>query len=223
VHYPLKGENGEVAAVGVIIEDVTERKHAEQRQEILINELNHRVKNTLSVIQSIAMQTLKNANKRDDAYEAFQARLMGLAAAHDILTRRGWEPADIREIVTRAVAPYRGGPDDRFRIKGPSLPVGGKATIAFALALNELCTNSAKYGALSIPTGRVEVEWTANGELHLVWKELGGPPVRPPTHQGFGSFLITRVLANEIDGKVEMDYRPSGLVCTVETSLQAIP
>ncbi len=205
------------------IEEITERKRADEHREILVGELNHRVKNTLAVVQSIASQTLGNASSIEDARAAFGSRLMNLAKAHDVLTRENWAGADLADIVIDTVKPHAGG-ESRFQIDGPHVRLGPNAALAVAMALHELCTNAAKYGALSTEEGRVDIVWRLDGDgtdrrLSLRWSESEGPPVTSPTRKGFGSRLIQQVLATELGGKVRVAYDPSGVVCTIDAPM----
>ncbi|WP_334164630.1 PAS domain-containing sensor histidine kinase [Phenylobacterium sp.] len=197
--------------------DITQRKRDEARQRLLINELNHRVKNTLATIQSIATQTLRSAASLERARQDFEDRLMALSRTHDILTRHTWEGATVGEIVAAAAEPYGPGLWDA---RGPDLHLPPQTALSIAMALHELGTNAVKYGALSVPEGRVEVRWTArDGGLVLTWRERGGPPVAPPTRQGFGSRLIQRGLARELGGEVRLAFEPAGVTCEIVASL----
>lgn len=201
--------------------DITDRKLAEQHQQLLINELNHRVKNTLAVVQGIAWQSFRPIGLAREAVEAFEGRLKALSAAHDVLTRQSWEAAPIASIVTGAVAPHHAG-DGRFTSHGPAADLAPKAAVALGLAMHELATNAVKYGALSVSTGRVEVSWTVDaGIVRLTWCETGGPPVTMPAKRGFGTRLLEQGLADELRGAVRLDFRPEGLVCVVEAVLDA--
>jgi PAS domain S-box-containing protein len=209
-----------------IAEDITERKTAEVEQQryqsqlrLLVNELNHRVKNTLATVQSMAAQTMRRAYDREEAYEAFEARLMGLSAAHDVLTRERWHGAILREVAERSLRPFCGEGLPRIHLEGPEvwLPPGGSLTMA--LVFHELATNAVKYGALSGEAGEVSITWThnpADGALRLKWTEQGGPPVRKPSRKGFGSRLIERGLRGELRGKATVTYAPDGLECVME-------
>jgi PAS domain S-box-containing protein len=199
--------------------DITARKRDELHQRLLINELNHRVKNTLAIVQGIAQQSFKGASVAPQAREAFEGRLGALSAAHDVLTRQNWEAASIRQIIDDAVAPYR----DRhraFTIDGPDLQLAPKTAVSLGLATHELATNAVKYGALSVPDGRVEVRWRVeDGRLRLLWRESGGPPVVAPERRGFGSRMIERGLAAELGGNVKIQFEPEGVVCSVDAPL----
>ncbi|HEY8616789.1 PAS domain-containing sensor histidine kinase [Phenylobacterium sp.] len=193
--------------------DITDRKRDETRHRLLLNELNHRVKNTLATIQSIAAQTLRNAASLAQAQADFENRLLALSRTHDILTRRTWEGATAAEIAEGAIQPY--GPE-RFRCEGPTVDLPPQTALSIAMALHELGTNAAKYGALSAPGGRVEIGWTAEtAGLRLTWRERGGPPVAPPTRRGFGSRLLERGLARELGGGVRLTFDPQGVVCEI--------
>lgn len=218
---PLERDRGELILVA--IEDITDRKRNEQHREILIGELNHRVKNTLAVIQSIATQTLSHASTMEEAKQAFSSRLINLSKAHDVLTHESWDGADLINIVTDTVSPHAGG-DNRFSIEGPPVRMGPSASLAISMALHELCTNAAKYGALSSDAGRVAIFWQLIGDgsdrrLNFTWTESGGPPVSIPTRKGFGSRLIERALAQELSGTVGVSYEPSGAICTINAPM----
>ena len=199
--------------------DVTERKVAEQHQRLLINELNHRVKNTLAIVQAVAFQSFRGAAASAAAREAFEGRLSALAAAHDVLTRQNWETATISEIISGATAPHHAG-DGRVTMSGPVVELEPKSAVALGLAMHELATNAVKHGALSSLQGQVAVRWSADGGLlRLTWTETGGPAVVPPPHRGFGARMLEQGLAEELRGAVRLDFRPEGLVCTVEAAL----
>jgi len=201
--------------------DVTQRKRDEVRQRLLINELNHRVKNTLASIQSIAGQTLRNATSLEQARTDFENRLLALSRTHDLLTRQTWEGAPLADVVAAAAEPYG---DGHVRWDGPDLDVPPQMALSISMALHELATNAVKYGALSVPEGRVGVAWTAaRGQLLMIWRESGGPPVKPPARRGFGTRLIETGLARELNGQVAIEFAASGVVCTIEAPLPALP
>jgi two-component sensor histidine kinase len=204
-------------AVGVSV-DITERKQWERRQDLLVNELNHRVKNTLAIIQSIAHQSFRPGVDPAAARTDFESRLAALSAAHDLLTKANWEGASLRRVVADALA--AAAQPARISTSGPDLALAPKTAVSLAMALHELSTNALKYGALSNDGGFVTVGWsTDGGRLRLEWRETGGPPVTRPTRRGFGSRMIERGLAAELAGTVTIDYAPSGLVCTVDAPL----
>ena len=227
----MRAPDGAVLGVAAVIRDITERKRTERelhetrdRQRLLINELNHRVKNSLAIVQAIAQQSFKGAHSSPEARAAFEGRLSALSSAHDLLTRESWETASMGQVIADAVAPYRGHPE-RFEIEGPDLRLPPKTAVSLALALHELATNAVKYGGLSNNDGCVEIKWAveeAGGaeRLRLVWREKGGPPVTPPEKRGFGSRLIERSLAAEFGGTVTIDFNPEGVVCTVLAPLR---
>jgi PAS domain S-box-containing protein len=195
--------------------DITERKRHEEHQRLLIDELNHRVKNTLAIVQGIAQQTFKGVDPQ--ARAAFEGRLAALAAAHNILTRENWEAASIRQIVDDTLAPHGSRGRGWLRVEGPDLRLPPKTAVSLALAFHELATNAVKYGALSTPDGQVNLGWrNGDGRLHLTWREEGGPPVSPPASRGFGTRMIERGLSAELGGTVSVDFRPDGLVCTID-------
>lgn len=205
-----------------VMRDVTARKRADELQRLMINELNHRVKNTLATVQSVAGQTLRNAESMDEARDNLTRRLLALARGHDILTRESWDGAEMINIVDAVVAAH--GDAERFVLDGPSVRLPPKATLALSMALHELMTNAAKYGALSNAVGRVALTWRktaseAGERLCLTWEETDGPVVSTPSRQGFGSRLITGGLARELGGSVTLDYPPGGVVCQIDAEL----
>ncbi|HEY0011731.1 MAG TPA: PAS domain-containing protein [Allosphingosinicella sp.] len=215
----IRNESGfAVRMIGAML-DLSDWKDAEKHQRLLINELNHRVKNTLAIVQGIAQQSFKGDNASPAARRAFEGRLAALSAAHNVLTDRSWAPVSILQIVEDAVAPYRGHAGG-FEIEGPPVPIPPKAAVSLALTVHELTTNAVKYGALSAPAGRVSVQWSvANGRLSFTWRETGGPPVRAPEKRGFGSRMIESGLAAELDGTATIRFREEGVVCTVDAPL----
>lgn len=209
--------------VGAVV-NVTDRKRAELHLRLLVNELNHRVKNSLATIQAIAAQSFNSQRSLDQAQEAFSSRIVALAEAHDLLTRENWEGAELHDITTRLAA-LHGGPS-RFELSGPSIRLSPKTALSLSMALHELATNAMKYGALSTPGGRIRVAWdfapdSAAARLDLTWTESGGPPVKPPTDRGFGSRLIERGLAAELSGSAAIDFNPEGVVCRIRALLEA--
>jgi PAS domain S-box-containing protein len=221
--------DGEPDYFVAIVEDIALRKQAEGEQQryqsqlrLLINELNHRVKNTLATVQSMAAQTMRGEPDPLVAYEKFEARLMGLSQVHEVLTREIWHGADLQEVAERALSPFGSQASGQVSVHGPAVWLQPGAALNMALVFHELATNAVKYGALSVDTGRVDLAWTlsATGDrVRLTWVETGGPPVAPPTRKGFGSRLIERGLRGELRGSVSMDYLPSGLCCTMEAEL----
>jgi PAS domain S-box-containing protein len=217
----IRDTDGTILRSRGVVMDVTERRRAEEHQRLLINELNHRVKNSLAIVQGLAQQSFKADPASKSARQAFDGRLAALAAAHDLLTQQSWQSADLRSIVEGVVAPYAGG-SNRFAVEGPELALPPKVAVSLALGLHELCTNAAKYGALSVPNGEVRVIWAAEaGRLRLEWREAGGPPVAAPATRGFGTRMIERGLSAELRGKVEIRFEAEGVVCTVDAELPA--
>ena len=204
-------------AVGISF-DITQRKEWERRQRLLVNELNHRVKNTLAIIQSIAHQSFRAGVDPLVARAGFESRLAALSAAHNLLTEQNWEAASLSQIVADALSAV--AQPQRITIEGPDLALAPKTAVSLAMALHELGTNAVKYGALSNDSGTVAIRWsTGDGRLRLEWREAGGPPVMPPARRGFGSRMIERGLAAELSGSVTIDFAQSGLVCTVDAPL----
>jgi two-component sensor histidine kinase len=204
----------------------TQLARSQADRELLINELNHRVKNTLATVQGLVASTLRSAVSVADAKKVVQERIIALGRAHDVLTEEHWESADLRELVLNIVQPYRSEHANRIEISGPDLRVNPRAAVALGMVLNELMTNAAKYGALSQPEGRVRVEWSTAKEhgppkLRMVWMETGGPLVHSPTRRGFGSTLIEHSIS-ELSGTCERNFDPTGLICTMMLPLERL-
>jgi PAS domain S-box-containing protein len=195
--------------------DVTDARLAEERQQLLINELNHRVKNTLATIQSLARQTLRSGVDPFDARERLTDRLLALSAAHNVLTRENWEGADLGDIAREAVRPYDDPVAAHIAVEGPPARLAPNVALALSMALHELATNAAKYGALSATGGRVSLDWRLNAigdRIDLTWREIGGPPVVAPEQTGFGSRLLAS-LSGELGAPADIVYDPAGLIC----------
>ncbi|WP_232627826.1 HWE histidine kinase domain-containing protein [Methylobacterium sp. Leaf118] len=207
--------------------DVTDRKRADEQRTLLAAEMKHRVKNSIATVQSIAHQTLRNAASIQDAQKTLDARLNSLASAHDILTSESDVGATLAEAVESALQPFRVTPRGRIRVGGPEVRLTPRLTLAVVMALHELATNAAKYGGLSNDSGRVILNWEVEGRrageapglLRMRWEEFDGPPVEKPARIGFGTRMIERVLSAELGGSAAIEYRPRGLVFTVEAPL----
>jgi len=219
-------ENGAPQRMAGVSLDVTDRKQAEERQRLLVDELNHRVKNTLATVQSIAVQTRRSTETSASFEVAFLARLNALARVHDLLSRISWEGASLAEVARQTLAPYLGPSDplSRVTLDGPDVRLGPNAAVTLTMAFHELATNAAKYGALSAAAGKVAVCWSADSVrapsfLDIEWRERGGPPVTAPTRRGFGSRFIERGLAREFDGEVDLDFAPEGVSCRMRMPL----
>jgi two-component system, chemotaxis family, CheB/CheR fusion protein len=202
------------------VRDVAEERARTEAARADVDEIRHRLKNTLAVVQAIANATLAHDVPIEDARAAFNSRLEALAHAHDILFQSNWARVNLRSIIDGILAPYAQRGRNRIRAKGPEVTLGVKPALAFGLALHELGTNAAKYGALSNDEGYIEIAWTLaphpqDHEFRLRWRERKGPPVLPPKRTGFGSRLIQRNLAAEFDGKVELTYHADGVECTI--------
>ncbi len=216
---PIKDALGRIVGASKIARDITERKRSEEQRTLLINELNHRVKNTLATVQSLAMQTLRASDDREGSLALFNSRIAALANAHDILTREHWAGADLWQVISQAMSPFRQG--DRIAAKGPALRVTPRQALALSMALHELATNAVKYGALSNNTGRIAIDWRVeDGVLTLDWRESGGPPVTPPRRKGFGTRLIERGLSNDLGGEARILYHGTGLEARVSAPLE---
>lgn len=220
----LFSPTGEPARLLGATVNITDRKRAETHLRLLVNELNHRVKNSLATIQAIAAQSFNASRSLPEAQEAFASRIVALAEAHDLLTRENWEGADLHEVAAR-LAMLHGG-EARFDLSGPSIRLSPRTALSLSMALHELATNAVKYGALSVLEGRIAIAWSfapgsGDQRLDLVWTERGGPTVKPPSSRGFGSRLIERGLAAELSGEASIQFEPSGVVCRIRALLEA--
>ncbi len=220
---PVRDENEKVVQYFASFVDLTRHRDAEEQLKALINELNHRVKNTLATVQAIVRQVLRAETDPSIVREAIESRLFALSRSHDLLTRENWRGAGLRDVLETALAPFgvTASQVSRLAVDGENIRFPPRTALALGIAFNELATNAVKYGAFSTAAGSVAVEWsveaTQGGERVLLrWRERDGPPVAPPTRRGFGSQMIERGLAQELNGTVHLDYRPDGLVCTME-------
>jgi two-component system CheB/CheR fusion protein len=217
---PVTSAGGKLIAVAAIERDITERKRAEEQQGMLLRELNHRVKNTLATVLSIAFRTRQTSNSLDSFGKSFEDRIRALAGAHDLLAQNVWSGVELRQLVLMSFAPYR-GEKDAVLINGDDLFISAQAALVLGMVFHELATNAAKYGALSTPSGSVEVNWKVQNSrgsplMRLDWSESGGPKVRAPAHQGFGLKFIERSLDYELRGSVALSFRPEGLRCRLQ-------
>jgi two-component sensor histidine kinase len=209
VYQPILGADGQVSGIFVEGSDVTARVRAAEYQQLLLNELNHRVKNTLATVQSIVSQTLRNAPTPPEARALIEQRVIALSRAHDVLTQEKWEGADLHAIVDQTLAPFRDPEHERFHVRGPGVRLTPRMALDLAMALHELN-----------PTGEIDLTWLVDRDgtpphLKLCWKERGGPPVEPPRRRGFGTRLIERSLAQDLGGTARIEFIPTGVVCTI--------
>lgn len=202
--------------------DITHRKRAEERQRALVSELNHRVKNTLASVQSIALQTSMTASDPMDFVSAFDGRIRALVEAHDLLTSNSWLTASLQDVVERTLAPHvaANAAERRVRYSGPRVHIHPESAVTLHMGLHELATNAGKYGALSAAGGVVDVTWVVDTSVQpavveIIWRETGGPAVGPPTRRGFGTNFLERGLARELGGSVRLDFEEEGVVCTM--------
>ncbi|OAF02381.1 hypothetical protein AYJ54_26960 [Bradyrhizobium centrolobii] len=220
---PIVDPTGQFQGAVCAAIDISERKRQERHRELLVNELNHRVKNTLTTVQSFALQTLRNAPSLGEGRKAFDARLIALSKAHDVLVRENWESAELREVVVEALGAYAEGADGRIAIGGPDLRIRPTAALAISMALHELATNAVKYGAFSSGSGKIQVGWDVDDYFELRWIERGGPAVVAPSRRGFGTRLIQQGLPHEFGGAhVDLRFEREGVVCVIRAPLREI-
>ena len=201
--------------------DAKEREAADKLQKLILDELHHRIKNTLATVSAIASQSLRTATNMEHAQQAIEGRLLALGRAHDLLMQVSWANASLVNTVRGATEPYDGQGAGRFSIVGPDIAITSGAVIALAMTFNELCTNTTKFGALSVPTGRIEITWAVDHEtqrLRLTWTEKGGPEVQTPTRRSFGTRMMES-LGQQLNGQVHLAYEPTGLVFTMDVPL----
>ncbi|NJC05163.1 PAS domain S-box-containing protein [Sphingomonas kaistensis] len=218
---PILDDDGKAGIAIVALQDITGRKKAEAHQQLLINELSHRAKNLLAIIQSIAQQTFRGDDPAAAQLTRFEGRLGALSAAHGILTQEKWEAVPLRRLICDTFTAVFSD-DERLTLDGPDLMLSPKASVSLAMAIHELATNATKYGSLSQDGGEVAIRWEDDGDrLKLSWKESGGPPVAQPTKRGFGTRMIERGLAAELGGSVRIHYEPDGVRCDVDAPMPA--
>jgi len=215
---PLRDAAGNLVGAINMLVDISERKRAENAQKVLIDELNHRVKNTLATVQSLAGQTARHAADLEDFLPTFTGRLLALARAHDLLTERNWQGASFEKLVHDIVAPVSGA---RALTEGPHVDLDARTALSITMVLNELLTNAAKYGALSVPEGSVSFTWRAGplegsqSAMECEWRERGGPPVSPPKRRGFGTRLMERCVEHDLGGEFDLVFEPEGTRCRI--------
>jgi len=217
---PVRSEDGDIVQYFASFIDLTALKQEQAHSRQLIDELNHRVKNTLATVQSIVWQALRATPEAKAIQEVIEARLFALSRSHDLLTSKNWKSVGLLDLLNDALAPFVGGRAGRIVITGENIKFWPQAALALSIAFNELATNAVKYGALSNDSGSILIEWkmdpTAEGRrIDLRWREKDGPLVIPPSRKGFGSRVIEHGLPDELGGTVHLDYRPSGLLCTM--------
>jgi PAS domain S-box-containing protein len=226
---PLRDASGNLVGAVNMLVDISERKRAEEHQRLLIDELNHRVKNTLATVQSIAAQTLRSARDLSTFARNFEPRLLALSKAHELLTHHSWVGVGLHELIRQELTPYGDGGIGRVRLEGQDIMLAPRVGLALSLVLHELTTNAAKYGALSGGKGLVTVRWgteearsKAGRLLRIDWLESGGPAVTPPAKRSFGTRLIERSVTTELQGSVKLDFDPAGLRCTLKLPLDQL-
>jgi len=220
IYQPIRNDAGEIVGVFVQGHDVTDTVMAAERQKLMIDELNHRVKNTLATVQSIAMQTARSHEDPRSFAETFQSRILSLSHTHDLLTRSHWEGADLREVLEHETTAHG---LHRLTLNGPNVALDPAMAVSLGMIFHELATNAAKYGALSAGEGRVLVDWSvanlSDPHLTITWRETGGPMVATPDRRGFGSRLIERNVRHDLAGTVQLHYLNNGFTAEISIPL----
>jgi two-component sensor histidine kinase len=218
-------EQAEIDAEALLAQagiDAREREAADKLQKLILEELHHRIKNTLATVSAIASQSLRTATSLEQGQQAIEGRLVALGRAHDLLLQARWSSTSLAHIVRGATEPFEGQDTARFSISGREIKIISGSVIALAMTFNELCTNATKFGALSVPAGRVEIGWIIDAErLRLTWTEKDGPPVHPPTRRSFGTRMI-ETLGKQLDGDAHLAYEPTGFVYTLDVPLSTL-
>ena len=205
--------------------DAREREASDKLQKLILEELHHRIKNTLATVGAIVSQSLRHVPAAEHAQQAIEGRLFALGRAHDLLLQARWSSADLATIVRSATEAFDNPDEPKFSISGPSIRMTSGAVIAIAMTLNELCTNTTKFGALSVPAGRIEIAWTVDDEtqrLRLTWTESGGPPVKEPARRGFGTKLIEKSFVEQLQGEAKLRFESTGVVCELDIPLAVL-
>jgi len=220
---PLRDASGAIVGAVNMLVDISERKRKEEHIELLAREVDHRSKNLLSLV--LATVHLTQADSPDDLKKAIEGRVRALANAHTLLAQARWVGADLHKLVAEELRPYYRQGEPRMTIKGSKLVLEPEPAQAIAVAMHELTTNAVKYGALSVPTGHVLVEWgrAADGRVVILWVEAGGPPVKPPDRRGFGTIVVDRMIRDQLSGEVRFDWRREGLVCEIAMTATSSP
>ncbi|MGB6285158.1 MAG: chemotaxis protein CheB [Xanthobacteraceae bacterium] len=219
---PYRTVDNMIDGVVVTFVDISERRRSSDQRTVLIQELNHRVKNSLATVQSIAAQTFRFTETPEAFQQTFEARLMALAKTHDLLTKGEWETASLRALLIAELEPYGGTESSRFTLNGQNVQLASAMALALGLVFHELATNAVKFGALSVPSGSVEIGWeieTSQHRLRWHWIETGGPPVKKPSRRGMGSRVIEKGLMHEFGGEARIDFDPSGVQCSIDIPL----
>jgi PAS domain S-box-containing protein len=221
---PVRDAAGKVVAISSIDRDISETKRNEERQRLLLAELDHRVKNTLALVNSIVAHTLDGERSPAEFAAAVQGRLKALGDAHRLLSQSHWQGADLESILREQLVPFRSRRLRNVTLEGPAVRLDSSAALTLSMVVHELATNAAKYGALSVPEGVLDVAWrledSATPRVSLEWRENGGPAVKTPERRGFGSTLIERAVSYELGGSTRIEYAPKGARCRIEFPLQ---
>ncbi|TCD14153.1 sensor histidine kinase [Oricola cellulosilytica] len=215
----IRKPDGTPTRVIGVLADIDDKKRTAEQQKLILGELNHRMKNTLAVVQSVVSQTFRDEKVDPDILRKCRERIHALASANDVLVHGNWSHSDLGMLVAKIIEPFHDRNSDAFKLDGPDLQLPSAMNVPLAMTLHELSTNAVKYGALSRDGGQVEITWRGghDGAITIDWRERGGPKVRPPAKTGFGSRLLEKGLSSQL-GRIDLDYRPDGLLCSIQLS-----
>ena len=225
-HEPIRDAHGDVAFVLQNALDITEKHNSEMANQVLMRELDHRVKNSLATVQAVARMSLVDSKTMQEARDDLLARMHAMSQVQNLLVEKNWKGSHVEAVLANAMNPFGYDADaaGRITLDGPHVTVTAKQAQALSMALHELATNASKYGALSNDKGTIHIGWTfdpvGNRHFDLTWRESGGPEVHKPSRKGFGTTMLTRILAQEINGEISLEYNADGLVCTMEGWLE---
>jgi two-component sensor histidine kinase len=224
---PMKAPDGRIIGASFVVRDITSQKQRDQHVHFLMRELTHRSKNLLAVIQAMARQSLSHLSSPEEFVTRFSERLSGLAGSHDLLSNVDWEGASLVDLIRSQLRHYEDRFDEKFHLDGPDLFLRPEAAQNIGIALHELSTNAAKYGALSVPEGNVSISWQLKTEkdvprLQMVWQEKGGPSVNPPGRKGFGHIVMDRITGQALGGTSRADFTPEGVTWRLDVPAASI-
>jgi two-component sensor histidine kinase len=225
---PMYDDSAKLVGISAIVSDIGERRTRERHIEFLMREVSHRSKNLLAVVQAIAGQTARNSPSLEEFQARFSQRIAAMARSQDLLVGHNWTGATMTDLVRTQLAPFAEAASSRIEVTGPRLELKPNAVLSLTLALHELATNAAKYGALSVPDGRIAIDWGVRGaetpeeRFRMSWRERNGPPVSQPAKKGFGHVVISEMVGSSLHGHVTLDYASDGLLWAIDAPRSSV-